>query len=438
MPLRKRDEVEDRADVAVEGVVALAGEDRDAVLLDDRLRRRGSGSSGSSAGRCCSAASSRGRTASCSATSTSSGRCCRGTPARPCGRSGTRRRCPAARRRSVDVDLVLRVRRERVVVRAGRRILTRDPVGDDRHGVRLVRAPERVQVRVVGARILRDQRRLTVARGGAGARAGADDRSGERRDRDCSESGGRQCCLLHFPHSCRWSVDGPCSAASGDRFDRRFRGEPIAARGRTGGVLAVALNRAHAQPRPRPPLRRGARRARRAVGRIGARGALRPGRRHRLRPRLPRPPRRGARRGRRAGGLPRALAQRGLVHPGAREGVDLDPDARPPARRRPRPARAAAPRRAARGRPGAGGRLGRGGGVAPARPGARAGRARAAARPAARGDRARLLRRLHPVGARRAARAAARHDQEQNVLGLARLRELLDEGTERTGWTYTS
>src|SRR5439155_1474296 len=45
----------------------------------------------------------------------------------------------------------------------------------------------------------------------------------------------------------------------------------------------------------------------------------------------------------------------------------------------------------------------------------RATRARAAARPAARGARARVLRRLHAVGARRPARAADRHDQEQDV-----------------------
>ena len=62
-------------------------------------------------------------------------------------------------------------------------------------------------------------------------------------------------------------------------------------------------------------------------------------------------------------------------------------------------------------------RIGRGGGLAAPRPGAGAGCAGAAARPAARGDRARLLRRLHPVGARRATRTTARHDQEPYVLG---------------------
>src|SRR6185312_11251321 len=61
---------------------------------------------------------------------------------------------------------------------------------------------------------------------------------------------------------------------------------------------------------------------------------------------------------------------------------------------------------------------GRGGSVAPARPRAGPGCACAAARPAARGDRAGLLRRVYPVGARRAARPAAGHDQESHVLGL--------------------
>ena len=110
--------------------------------------------------------------AACSATSTTSGpvlpRKCRPGRAAEAELVDLVRPCVAVR---VDVDLVLRVRRERVVVRAGRGILTRDPVRDDRHGVRLVRAPKRVQVRVVGARIFSDQRRLTMTRSGTGARA---------------------------------------------------------------------------------------------------------------------------------------------------------------------------------------------------------------------------------------------------------------------------
>src|SRR5262249_5344242 len=64
---------------------------------------------------------------------------------------------------AVDLDVVPGAWRERVVVRPRGRILTGDPVRDDGEGVRLVRAAERVEVRVVGGRILRDQRRLPVA-----------------------------------------------------------------------------------------------------------------------------------------------------------------------------------------------------------------------------------------------------------------------------------
>ena len=154
-------------------------------------------------------------------------------------------------------------------------------------------------------------------------------------------------CSFFISHTPWWSVDGPCSRRARDRFDRPVD-EPIGPPARTRGVLAYAPTGHRAQPRPRPPLRRGARRPRRALGRIGARGALRPRRRDRVRARLPDPARRVARGGRGAGGVPRALAQRRLVHPRAREGVDLDPHARPPPRGRPRPARAAATHRAAR------------------------------------------------------------------------------------------
>ena len=86
-----------------------------------------------------------------------------------------------------------------------------------------------------------------------------------------------------------------------------------------------------------PPVGRGAGRAGRARRRGRARRAVRPrtaGSPTALA--LAHPPRRGARRGRGAGGLPRRLAQRGALRPGAGEGEHLDPDARPPARRRPR------------------------------------------------------------------------------------------------------
>ena len=205
---------------------------------------------------------------------------------------------------------------------------------------------------VLSARgILRDQRRLAVARGGAGARGRGPHERGQRSKRRGAQRGGRQSCLLHRHHTPRGRV-------------RRLFGRP----GRTGSIRvpcaeprrrarsnqrrvpAVASAGADAPPRSRAPLRRGARRARRAVGGERARRAVRPGRRDGLRPRLPHPARRGARRGRRPGGVPRALAERRLLHPGAGEGLDVDPDARPPARGRPRAAGAAAPRRAARGR----------------------------------------------------------------------------------------
>ena len=71
----------------------------------------------------------------------------------------------------VDVDVVPGGRRERVVVRACRRILAGDEVADDRQRVGLVGRAERVHVRVVRRRVLRDQRCLPVARRlrGAGA-----------------------------------------------------------------------------------------------------------------------------------------------------------------------------------------------------------------------------------------------------------------------------
>ena len=61
-------------------------------------------------------------------------------------------------------------------------ILARDHVGEDRDGVRLVRAAERVQVGEVRRRILRDQRRLTVAGRLAAARAERECRGDGRGD----------------------------------------------------------------------------------------------------------------------------------------------------------------------------------------------------------------------------------------------------------------
>src|SRR5207247_1552546 len=70
----------------------------------------------------------------------------------------------------VDLEVVAGSGRERVPVGTGRGIFAGNDVGEDRHGVRLVRAPERVQVGEVGRGILGDERclavrrRLTVAR----------------------------------------------------------------------------------------------------------------------------------------------------------------------------------------------------------------------------------------------------------------------------------
>ena len=105
----------------------------------------------------------------------------------------------------VDVDVVAGRLRERVVVRAGSRVLTGDPVGHDGERARLVRAAERVQVRVVRGRILRDQRRLPVA----GRRARA---RGETPDEERGETGGgrdqeEQRVLLHL-RVCSFLVDG--------------------------------------------------------------------------------------------------------------------------------------------------------------------------------------------------------------------------------------
>jgi hypothetical protein len=65
-----------------------------------------------------------------------------------------------------------------VVDWATRRVLERDVVRDDRDRVRLVRAHERVDIGVVRRGVVRDQRRLTVAR------------RGSRRWSDCADERG--------------------------------------------------------------------------------------------------------------------------------------------------------------------------------------------------------------------------------------------------------
>ena len=97
----------------------------------------------------------------------------------------------------VDVDVVPGGRAERVVVRARRGILTGDPVGDDRCGVRLVGRHERVEVRVVGCRILRDERRLSVTRRRGRRRPAAAHNHGQRETRHGSRQEDASCKLLH-------------------------------------------------------------------------------------------------------------------------------------------------------------------------------------------------------------------------------------------------
>ena len=128
----------------------------------------------------------------------------------------------------VDLDVVPRAGRERVPVRPRSRVLAGNHVREQRDGVRLVRAPERVDVRQVGRRILRDERRLPVARRRARARADRE-RSGDGR---CYQREGRardRCC---FPHCTllEWGLESAlvrttarAAVRSGreDRTDRR-------------------------------------------------------------------------------------------------------------------------------------------------------------------------------------------------------------------------
>ena len=75
----------------------------------------------------------------------------------------------------VDVDVVLDLGIEREEVRSPGRVFERRVVGDDRQAVRVVGAHERVEVRVVGGGIARDERRLPVA---------GREHAGDRRRRD--------------------------------------------------------------------------------------------------------------------------------------------------------------------------------------------------------------------------------------------------------------
>ena len=88
----------------------------------------------------------------------------------------------------VDLDLVQDAVVEAVEVRPAGRSFERDVVRDHRDGVRVVRTDERVQVGVVRPRVLADQRRLCVARCERAARAVKPRQDQEQSERDDSES----------------------------------------------------------------------------------------------------------------------------------------------------------------------------------------------------------------------------------------------------------
>jgi RNA polymerase sigma-70 factor (ECF subfamily) len=119
------------------------------------------------------------------------------------------------------------------------------------------------------------------------------------------------------------------------------------------------------------------------------------------------------------------LARRRLVRARAREGIHLDLDARAPPRRRSRPARTAPADGDARDRTGA------------------TGRERVLAALAQLPDQEREAIELAYYGGYTQSELAARLGQPLGTIksrmfaGLSRLRELLDEGTEKT-WTFTS
>ena len=114
---------------------------------------------------------------------------------------------------------------------------------------------------------------------------------------------------------------------------------------------------------------------------------------------------------------------------------DVDPRARPSPRGGHRPARAAQEDRLARARARAARRSRGRQRLAPPRARARAEGARAAPRSAARGARARLLRRVHAVGACGEARPARRYHQEQDVHRAREMRELLGDA-EEMAWSH--
>ena len=324
----------------------------------------------------------------------------------------------------VDLEVVARVRRERVPVRPCRRILAGDDVGENRDGVRLVRAAERVEIRQVRRRVLRDQRRLAVARSrtASGAECRRADDGGCTEQADDAE---RDDPSSHHCSSRRWS--GPAlvraladrgSATEPDRNLRRRRshGSTGSSRhrvsfGRAAGPLADAQSSTPtSRTRPWSRSSRGATRPRSRSSTTGSSASPTASRSASCATSASRrtPCRKAfldVWRNAAAFRAERAKASTWILTLVHRRAVDL-------VRREER--RRAEPLTDDLGAPEHGRRHG-GGGVASLRARARAGRAQAAPGRPARGARARVLRRVLPVRARRAARRAARHHQEQDV-----------------------
>ena len=228
----------------------------------------------------------------------------------------------------VDLEVVPRGRRERVPVRAGRRVLTRQDVRDEASpcpacpGCGTRRRPSDRRS---------DPRRSAAPRGGSTPMPRTDRRLDHGRDGGQHDRDHRGREHESSPHCLSPCLLGSDDAAYSD--GGRASGSTVAKRTGTahvanalrwlqrrtrGSVGAAPPGRDDAQP-SRAPFGRSSGRARRARRPVGARRALRPRRPDRVRARSARPARRPARRGRRAGGVPGRLAhRRGVLAPSAR------------------------------------------------------------------------------------------------------------------------
>ena len=128
----------------------------------------------------------------------------------------------------VDLDLVENRVVERREVRPAGGLFERDEVRDHRDSVRVVRAHERVQVGVVGSRVLADQRRLRVAGRLGRARSGSAGQDHHECQRSECEHGGDgdrfADTWYRFLHGLDASSPGCCRAwfAAGPRTVRRL------------------------------------------------------------------------------------------------------------------------------------------------------------------------------------------------------------------------